>query len=119
MSANHRDGAPGSTRSYTAGFVLSIVLTMAAYWLTTKHLLSNRGFVAAVILLAIVQLAVQLLFFLHMGRESKPRWNLAALIFAIGTVLILVLGSLWIMYHLNYHGSQQDVNKYLRSQDGL
>jgi heme/copper-type cytochrome/quinol oxidase subunit 4 len=46
---------------------------------------------------------VQLFFFLHIGRESKPRLNAAAFLFATLVVTILVAGSLWIMDNLNYH----------------
>jgi cytochrome o ubiquinol oxidase operon protein cyoD len=59
-------------------------------------------------------------FFLHLGRESKPRWNLNALLFAVLVVVIIVFGSLWIMHNLNYHmQNPQQINKYLRSQGDL
>jgi len=107
-----------SVRSYVTGFVLSVLLTLAAYFIVTKHLLT-RGTVAAIIALAIIQLFVQLVYFLHLGRESKPRWNLMVFAMAAIVVLILVLGSLWIMNHLNYHMSPEQVNQYLQSQDGF
>ena len=93
----------GSVRSYSVGFSLSVVLTSAAYLAVTRHLTSGWGLIWLLSGLAVVQLLVQLIFFLHVGRESKPRWNLNALLFAAGVVLIIVFGSLWIMKNLQYN----------------
>jgi cytochrome o ubiquinol oxidase operon protein cyoD len=46
---------------------------------------------------------VQLVFFLHLGGEGKPRWRLTAFLFMLLVLVILVFGSLWIMYNLDYH----------------
>jgi cytochrome o ubiquinol oxidase subunit IV len=81
---------------------------------------SHDKLVAVIIVLAVSQLFVQLLFFLHLSRESRPRWNLIVLLFAAMVLLIVVLGSLWIMNNLNYHHPNQDqINKYIRSQGDL
>lgn len=92
-----------STGSYIVGFVMSLILTLTAYILVAKRHQSNHTLIILVIILSISQLLVQLVFFLHLGRESKPRWNLIVLSFAALIVGILVLGSLWIMNNLNYH----------------
>ncbi len=100
----------GSLVSYVVGFVSSLVLTLAAYLLVLRHVHSGHLWpsrhwllAAGVVVLAIVQLVVQLVFFLHLSRESKPRWNLTVLLFAALVLLIVVFGSLWIMNNLNYH----------------
>src|SRR5579884_1225960 len=100
---SHHEAASGSLKTYTAGFILSIILTLAAYLLVIRGWLSGWGLIFALAGLAIVQLLVQLIFFLHLGRESKPRWNLQVLVFAAGVVFILVFGSLWIMRNLDYN----------------
>ncbi len=92
--------------SYILGFIYSLELTFAAYFLVSKHLIFGNALIAAIITLAIVQLFVQLIFFLHLERGSNYRWNLTVLAFAALVVLILVLGSLWIMNSLNYHHEQ-------------
>jgi len=109
----------GTLRTYVIGFVASIVLTLGAYLLVTHHLLSRRLLIAAVIGLALVQFLVQLLFFLHLGRESKPRWKLMVALFMVMVVLILVFGSLWIMTNLNYRMSPEQINTYMNNQSGL
>jgi cytochrome o ubiquinol oxidase operon protein cyoD len=120
---SRHDAAPGNFKSYTWGFGLSLVLTVVAYVLTVKGLLSGWGLIYTLAGLAIAQLFVQLWFFLHLGRESKPRWNLAVLVFAAGVVFIVVFGSLWIMKNLDYnhhHGgrSPQATNKFLIKDEG-
>jgi cytochrome o ubiquinol oxidase operon protein cyoD len=72
----------------------------------------------ALLFLALTQLFVQLLFFLHLDRESKPFWNLQVAILAAGVVLILVIGSIWIMNNLNYHmNTPQQIQKYIKDQE--
>ena len=110
--------ARGSAWTYTAGFVFSVLLTLIAYLLVTKHYLSGWGLTAGILGLAVVQLMVQLVAFLHLGRESRPRWNLLAFLFMTMVVLIVVLGSLWIMHHLNYNMTPQDTNSFLIKDEG-
>ena len=89
----------GSLAGYVAGFILSLVLTVVAYWLVLQHknsgqpMFAHRFLVVTVVVLAITQLFVQLVFFLHLDRESKPRWNLLVTSFA-AIVVLDVLGDL-------------------------
>lgn len=121
------DGAAhGTTASYVSGFILSLLLSLTAYFLVIQHkdsrapLLSHRYLLVAIITLAVSQLFVQLLFFLHLDRESKPRWNLLVASFAAIVVLILVAGSLWIMNNLNYHkDSPTQLDKTIIKDEGV
>jgi cytochrome o ubiquinol oxidase operon protein cyoD len=109
-----------TVKSYVVGFVTSLVLTLGAYFLVTQQALSRRLLIGAVATLALAQAFVQLFFFLHLGRETKPRWKLVVLLFMLMVVAILVFGSLWIMYNLNYHMTPQQIYKYLNGQgDGI
>jgi len=109
---------------YISGFILSIVLTLAAYLVVQTHLgsgnqvLSQPVVLTTILVFALAQLIVQLYFFLHLGEEKKPRYRLFTLLFAVGVVLIVVIGSIWIMSNLGYHTPSQ-VNSYLRSQGDL
>jgi cytochrome o ubiquinol oxidase subunit IV len=58
-------------------------------------------------------------FFLHLGRETRPRWKLAVFLFMLGVILILVFGSLWIMTNLNYRMMPKQMVQYMNSQAGL
>jgi len=107
-------------RSYTAGFLLSLVTTVAAYVVVTERAYSKQGIIAAVAVLAITQFIVQMLFFMHLGQEKGPRWKLLVLLFMTGVVVIIVVGSLWIMGHLDYNMmSEKQMQHYMDSQDGL
>src|ERR1035437_895088 len=99
----HHDTARGTLASYVTGYIFSVYLTFAAYLAVYNHLFKHLVLTGVIVGLALVQFIVQLVFFLHLGRETKPRWRLAVLIFMIIIVLILVVGSLWIMSNLNYH----------------
>jgi cytochrome o ubiquinol oxidase subunit IV len=121
-TASDKHQGHGSVASYVTGFVLSVVLTLAAYVLVANKLLSGGLLVAAIVGLAIAQLFVQLLFFLHLGSESKPRWNLTALLFAAMVVVILVIGSLWIMYNLDYQHADmtgEELDQYIMEDEGI
>lgn len=90
-------------RTYTIGFVWALVLTNAAFITVQLGLANGWLLVLLLTILAVGQLWIQLHFFLHLGRESKPRWNLMMFLFAVLVVGILVFGSLWIMNNLGYH----------------
>ena len=81
--------------------------------------ISHEVLIPLIIGIALVQLVVQLIFFLHLLNESKPRWNLIFFISTIGIILIVVVGSVWIMNHLNYNMMPMQMNKYIQSQDGF
>jgi cytochrome o ubiquinol oxidase operon protein cyoD len=70
--------------------------------------------------LALIQLWVQLTFFLHLNLEANNRWNLSIFISTVGVVLILILGSLWIMQNLDYrHMSPQQLDSYILQTEGF
>lgn len=93
----------GTVASYTYGFVYSIMLTLAAYLIITQQVLSGVAAMLAIAGLALIQLMVQLLMFLHLGREKKPRWKQLVFVFMLAILLIVVGGSLWIMKHLTHY----------------
>lgn len=109
MSKQTSESSQGSLKAYITGFIYSLALTLTAYMLVSIHVssghtsFSDHILLIAIVVLAIVQLATQLVFFLHLDKESKPRWNLTAAAFALIVVLIVVIGSLWIMANLSYH----------------
>lgn len=85
--------------SYIVGFALSIVLTLAAFWIAP---LLGTFAAAAIILLALIQLLVQLVFFLELGSGPKEQSNLLVFIFTCIIITILIGGTLWIMSNLDH-----------------
>lgn len=106
---------------YIFGFVWSIVLTLTAYFWTVKHIVPVQWMVAALCVLAIVQCAAQMYFFLHVSAGTRPRWKFISFWFMLGIVLIVVVGSLWIMHNLNYRmmASPSDIDDYMQSQQSF
>jgi cytochrome o ubiquinol oxidase operon protein cyoD len=90
-------------KSYTLGLILSVLLTLAAYFLVANHMLSKQVLIVTILGLAVIQLWVQLIMFLHLGQESGPRWKLISWVSTAGLILIVIVGSIVIMNNLEYH----------------
>lgn len=107
-------------RAYVVGYLLSIILTLTSFMIVGDKLLNGWGLTMVLTGFAVVQLVVQLVFFLHLDREQKPRWNLTVMLFAVLVLIIVVAGSLWIMKNLNYHGmSPQETEDYLLEEEAI
>lgn len=91
----------GTYKSYAIGFLSSILLTVISFLLAITKTLSETYLIHALVALAIIQAMFQLLFFLHVGQEAKPRWETIAFGFMVLVLCIIVLGSLWIMFDLD------------------
>jgi len=92
----------GSPRGYLIGFALSVVLTAIPFWLVMTGALSSMVATALIIFaLALVQIMVHVIFFLHLDTRSEGGWTLIAFAFTAVIVAITIAGSIWIMYHLN------------------
>ncbi|HSI20672.1 MAG TPA: cytochrome o ubiquinol oxidase subunit IV [Verrucomicrobiae bacterium] len=115
----HTEAGHGTLTSYSIGFALSIILTLIPYFFVANHMLNGAALVWSVVTLALVQLFVQLVFFLHLGRDSKPRWNLVVFVFTILVVLILVFGTLWIMKNLDYNMSPMEVESHILNDEAI
>lgn len=106
-------GAPhGSLRGYITGFVLSVILTAIPFWLVMNDVLGHATLTALVIMgFAAVQIVVHMVYFLHMNGRSEGGWSMMALIFTIIIVVIVLSGSLWVMYHLNANMMPSDMHR--------
>lgn len=91
----------GSLKAYMIGFFSCLLLTLASFFLVYAQFFSPHILFYTLIGLAIVQAIVQLLFFLHVGQEAKPRWETISFCFMTMCLLIIVIGSLWVMNDLN------------------
>lgn len=107
-------------KSYLMGFILSIFLTLFSFILVIKKVFSVDKTILIIVITALVQFSIQLIFFLHINRKAKKSWQLSALVFMVIVIFILVFGSIWIMYNLNYRmmPTNAQVNNYLKSQGG-
>jgi cytochrome o ubiquinol oxidase operon protein cyoD len=99
---DHHGASHGSMKGYLTGFILSVVLTAIPFWLVMGHVFAdNRVTAVAVMALAVVQIVVHMVYFLHMNTKSEGGWTMLALIFTMVVVVITLAGSIWVMNHLN------------------
>jgi cytochrome o ubiquinol oxidase operon protein cyoD len=96
-----RTAGHGSRKDYLIGFVLAAVLTAVPFWLVMNHLLSPAATAGVVMALAAVQVVVHMIYFLHMNSRSEGGWTLLAMLFTVVLVVIVLSGSLWVMYNLD------------------
>lgn len=110
----HPAGAHGTFGSYMIGFVLSVILTVIPFWLVMNGTLDNATTTAVILALAVVQIIVHMVYFLHMNGRVEGGWSMLAMIFTVIVVVIMFAGSLWVMYHLNTNmmpGMSHDMSK--------
>ncbi len=94
--------AHGSRREYIIGFLLSVVLTAIPFGLVMTGVIADPRLTAGIVMVsAVVQIVVHMIYFLHMNTKSENGWTLMALIFTVVLVGITIAGSLWVMYHMN------------------
>ncbi len=99
---HHPHGAQGTFRSYMTGFVLSVILTAIPFWLVMGNVLNDTLVTSIVVMaLAAVQIVVHMIYFLHMNTKSEGGWTFMALVFTLTLVVITLVGSIWVMYHMD------------------
>ena len=98
----HPRGAHGTFKGYVTGFALSVILTAIPFWLVMGNVLDDTLKTSIVIMaLAAVQIVVHMIYFLHMNTKSEGGWTFLALAFTLTLVVITLVGSIWVMYHMD------------------
>ncbi len=113
MSESPHDRAPGDTPElaeegassgvlvYTIGLLLAAILTATSFWVVNTSLLWGPGINLGLAVLAIAQMGVHLVFFLHISTGPDSSNNVLAVAFGVLIAFLVVAGSLWIMSDLN------------------
>jgi cytochrome o ubiquinol oxidase operon protein cyoD len=114
----HGDVAPGdelgpadipqAIRGYLVGFALATLLTCVSFYIAQSTLVWQPSIPIALSVLALAQMGVHLVFFLHLTSGADSVNNVLALAFGLLIVVLLVFGSLWIMTHLNHNVMPMD-----------
>ena len=104
--AHPDDHAPafphGSMRDYVTGFVLSVILTAIPFFLVMSGLAGSGRLTAFLVrACAVSQIIVHMIYFLHMNLRSEAGWTMISLVFTIVVLVIAVIGTIWVMYHMD------------------
>ncbi len=108
-----------ATASYVIGFLLSVVFTVGSYYLVVNHRVSGNTLLSAIIGFAILQMLIQVFFFLHLGRGPKPAYNVVFFGATVGFILVVISGSLFIMSHLYANMAALQVTTRLAQTEGI
>lgn len=127
LDTHHGHTSHGSFKSYMTGFILAVVLTAIPFWLVMGKEIDKSSTAGLVLLgFAAVQIVVHMVYFLHMNSKSEGGWSMLALLFTGMVVMIMLSGSLWVMYHLNHNmmpgmmpDSQETVPESMHDMPGV
>ena len=106
---NLLDVAPGiphsnivsETVAYVIGLALALILTGVSFWVASTSTLWGPGVAVGLVVLAIAQMGVHLVFFLHITSGPDNTNNVLALAFGVLIVFLVMVGTIWIMAHMN------------------
>lgn len=109
----------GTTRSYVIGFVLSLIFTIIPYYFVVNKTITGNALLAMILGIAVLQMAIQLLFFLHLGRGPKPLYNVVFFFATAGIIVITIGASLFIMSNLYRNMSPEEMTRKLAQGEGI
>jgi cytochrome o ubiquinol oxidase operon protein cyoD len=98
-AADH--GVRQGIQGYVIGLALAVLLTVASFYAVSTNLIWGPGIPVALVTLAVAQIGVHLVFFLHITTAPDNTNNVLALAFGVLIVALVIGGSIWIMDHLN------------------
>jgi len=101
MYAEERSSGSYGAFIYTVGLFLAVILTATSFWVTNTALLWPPGIPLGLAVLAIAQMGIHLVFFLHITTGPDNTNNVLALAFGVLIVAVVLIGSLWIISDLN------------------
>lgn len=88
---------------YLLGLVLAVLLTIVSFCVARTHFVYGPALAVALLVLAVAQMGVHLIFFLHITTDPDNANNIMALAFGVMIVCLVVFGSIWVMTHLNHN----------------
>ena len=121
------DVAPGQphsnimseTLAYVIGLALALILTGVSFWVASTSVLWGPGVATGLVVLAIAQMGVHLVFFLHITSGPDNTNNVLALAFGVLIVFLVMIGTIWIMAHMNANmGAAPEMTTNLMMQRG-
>ena len=94
------DNIVSETGAYVIGLAFALILTAISFWVASTSSLWGPGVAVGLVVLAIAQMGVHLVFFLHITSGPDNTNNVLALAFGVMIVFLVMIGTIWIMAHL-------------------
>ncbi len=92
----------GTWKSYVTGFVLSVFLTAIPFIVVMAGGFASERLTGFLVLIfAVVQIIVHMIYFLHMNSKSEAGWTMISLCFTVIVLVIAVVGTIWVMYNMD------------------
>jgi cytochrome aa3 quinol oxidase subunit IV len=82
---------------HVIGYVGSILLTVLALWFTVNAPFSQGSIITILLMLAVLQILIQLIFFMHITEKRGPAYHSIAIALGFLFTFAVVAGSLWVM----------------------
>ena len=95
------EGMASETAFYIIGLALALILTGVSFWVASTSALWGPGVATGLVVLAIAQMGIHLVFFLHITSGPDNTNNVLALAFGVLIVFLVMVGTIWIMAHMN------------------
>jgi cytochrome o ubiquinol oxidase operon protein cyoD len=95
------DSLVSETVSYVIGLGLALLLTGISFWVASTSSLWGPGVAVGLVVLAIAQMGIHLVFFLHITSGPDNTNNVLALAFGVLIVFLVMIGTIWIMGHMD------------------
>jgi cytochrome o ubiquinol oxidase operon protein cyoD len=112
------DNMLSETVSYIIGLALALLLTGVSFWVASTSTLWGPGVATGLVVLAIAQMGVHLVFFLHITSGPDNTNNVLALAFGVLIVFLVMIGTIWIMAHMNNNMGVSPEMMNLQTQRG-
>ena len=103
MPAEGEERESAGVLVYTIGLLLAVGLTATSFWVANTGLMWGPGVPLGLVVLAVAQMGIHLVFFLHITTAPDNTNNVLALAFGILIACLVIFGSLWIMANLNHN----------------
>jgi len=109
----------GTTTSYVIGLMLSLNFTIVPYLLVVNEIITGNALLVTILGFAILQMFIQIFFFLHLGRGPKPLYNIVFFFGTAGLIIVVVGASIFIINNLYRNMMPDEVTRKLAQKEAI
>lgn len=109
----------GTALSYVVGFILSLIFTIIPYYMVVNESATGTPLLVTILGFAVLQMFIQIFFFLHLGRGPKPLYNVIFFFATAGTIVVVIGASILIMNNLYSNMTPDEVTLRQAQKEGI